>query len=311
MKYISIGLVLILSTVSQEAIAAKFSFKKITDIFKRKSHEELFDKEFQLEDTGVLNIENINGTIHIKSAADQHRVCVKALKRSPKEEMLAQIKIIDHHAANGHITLKTTYLDETTKGSVDYELIVPTDMALHLSTNRGNILIEQAKGEIWASTEHGNISVHDSKGAVNAVSRKSGSIYISEAQGKVKASAYNGSISMEGTKNTVVARTNRGKINVACADIPENSTVALATKSGHVALTLPNPVHAKIKARTERGHVTCAHEITLKSQKTRLDREAWSLFKKEVEGKLGKGSANILLSANYGNIKILKEQTEA
>lgn len=301
----TVAVFLIISTLSYNTASAKrFSFKKLSGLFSRKSHEEVINKEYALNEHGVLNIENPCGNIHIKSEWNQNKVFLKAVKKAPKAEMLGNIQLIDNHAPNDHITLKTSFADGTTKGSMDFLLIVPTDIDLHLSTDKGNIKIEQAKGSIWAITENGNVEILDSKKAVTAVAKKSGSISIFHPQGKVKATTNSGDIVVQGTRNSVLAKAKKGKIHVDCTEIPDQSTIALATKSGHLELALPKEIHASIRAKTCKGQITCDHMITLKEKTTTLDRASWKRFKQEVNGTLGEGKANILLSAASGNIKI-------
>ncbi len=298
----------LVSILASQQLYGKLSFEKIRSWFGNKGHETIIDKKFDAEKISTFILENIDGNITVKNSSKENKIVLKATKMCKKEEDAQKVRISKQDKDNTLI-LRTVY-QETVKGAaIDYELVIPIGMKLQLSTINGSIYLNDTKSPIIATTEHGNIEANNVEKAIKATTKSNGSIVIGNVQGNVYADTNFGSINIKDAAQNVIAKTNKGIITVACSELPATSTIQLETKNGTINLALPASANATIDGSTRRGSLTSDHYLTIKSHTTKLNRQAWTRFKKEVHGILGSGEADIKLSADSGNIKILQTKT--
>ncbi len=307
-KYYLLSLCMIPSSVT----LGKASLQRVYEFFGAKTHEAVVDKEFNLEQPGTLTINNTHGNITIERTWKDKKVCVRALKKSAKAEHLDIIDIKDDLQTNNKITnlkLETECEDEKAKIQVDYELIIPITMKLQLSTDRGSIQVNEVHGPVMATTIHGNIEINNTTNTVVAQTEETGSITINQARGNIRATTNKGDITITDAINSVIAKTEKGKITTACSTVPQTGRIILSSAAGAITLGLPAEVNATFLGKTERGTLTSNIPITIKPITTTLDSKTWSRFKKEVDGTLGTGKADIRVSSASGNIKIVQTTT--
>ena len=302
----SICLVFILSIIIPSSAIAKDSFKKVSSFFGAKPYEQVFHKEYILDEHGALDVTNINGSIRITTAWNQNKVMLKAIKKAPQEPLLQQLNVVENYTQDNHLVLKTKQLDEKAKGSIDYELLVPATITLRLETDNGNIEVNHTSGPIDATTTQGNIHLVNVANTIQAKTEKNGAITIEQPHNTVHASSHKGSITIIDACNSIQAETKHGKISVACKEIPSTGSICLESGKGAIELFIPKTTNACIKARTAQGKLMSDHFINVNPLLTKLDSNAWERFKKEVDGTIGSGEATIKLSSHYGNIKILE-----
>jgi len=278
---------------------------KITNMFSKQS-EEIIHKQFPLEKNGTLSIENIQGNINIKTEWKQNYIILKATKQISNKENSKNIEVkIYKQPAKNLILVKTEYENNKKVGSVDYELIVPSNITVNLQTKTGSIQAKCVKGKIKAIAQNGNITIVESHGPIIAQTSQ-GNIEITRPQNNIKAKTARGNIDIQGSCNGIHAHTDSGNIKVACKNIPSISQLSLFAKKGNIDIALPLSTNADIQAKTKKGKLTSNLPITLKPQIVKLNKETWTKFKKEVDGYMGSGEATIKLYSNYGNIKISK-----
>jgi len=303
--------------VASETPQAKESFLKRTKdkvfgFFSNYNFEQTEDKEYAVSNPGTLTLNNFDGNITIRTNWNQNAVCVKAIKRTNKEEMLPDIRVKSaQQQVNGQddLTIATVYANDGVKAQVDYELIVPSEMRLQLTTHRGMIVVNDVNGSVAASTTHGNIEINNTHQLVVAQTQKSGSILIKDSKGPIQATTCSGNITIKDASDNIVACAERGTIKSMCSTVPQTGSIKLETASGSIVLGLPTEANATIRGRTERGTVMSDHYVRLMPRETKLNRRTWNQFKKEIDGILGSGEANIELSCKSGNIKILETKT--
>jgi len=278
---------------------------KISHMFSRQS-EEIIHKQFPLDKNTTLSIENIQGNINIKTEWKQNYIILKATKQISNKENPKNIEIkIYKKPSKNLILVKTEYKNSKKIGSVDYELIVPSNITVHLQTKNGSIQAKRVKGKIKAITQNGNITIAESKGPITAKTSQ-GNIEIEYPQSNIKAKTSYGNINIQESCKGIIAHTDSGNIKVACKKIPSISQLSLSVKKGNININLPLSTNADIQAKTKKGKLTSDFPITLKPQVVKLNKETWTKFTKEVDGYMGSGEATIKLNSNYGNIKISK-----
>ena len=74
----------------------------------------------------------------------------------------------------------------------------------------------------------------------------------------------------------------------------------------NITLSLPTETEADIHAKTHSGVITSDHYLTLKPLTTKLNQQAWSNIKKEINALLGGGGSQINMLSTTGNIRILE-----
>lgn len=297
-------LILILCTIMFQFSITAFSFKKIYSFFIPEHHETLVHKEYTINSKGTLEIENFNGNIQIKTAWNQNTIFLKAIKKSPTEEQLQSMHIIDNIIDKNTIQIKTHEQDKN-NGSIDLFLIVPTDISVHLHTKNGMIKIRTFNGNITAQTQNGDIELYQTTNTVNA-STENGSIIISYALGNIHATTKNGNIEISQCSKSVIAHAPNGRITVKCKEVPPTSKIQL-TAYGNIHVHIPHNTNAEIQAYTKNGTATTEQPITLKPQTLTLNSHAWSQFKHSINGTLGTGEAIIKINSSNGHIKILDD----
>lgn len=311
--YLCIGLM-----VAPNGLDAKESFfqrakDKVFGFFVSPGFEAVENKEYELENPGTLTLNNFDGNITIQTDWNSNCVCVKARKRVAKEEMLSDVRIkaAQQKAENGKndLTIATVYAHDHVNGMVDYEVLVPSNMRLQLTTKSGEIVVNDVHGAVAASTTNGNIEINNTQQMVVAQTQRSGSIRIKDPKGPVQANTCSGDITIQDATDSIVACADRGAINSVCTKIPEAGSIKLETNSGGITLALPSQANATIRGKTERGTLMSDHYVQLKSRATKLNRRTWNQFKKEIDGVLGTGEANIELMCKSGNIKIVESKT--
>ncbi|HRN77993.1 MAG TPA: DUF4097 family beta strand repeat-containing protein [Candidatus Dependentiae bacterium] len=300
--------VFILNMITFHTAQGKFSFKKVSSWFATQQNEEILEKAYDIEEGKKLRVENIDGNITIKTDPNQVTIALRAIKRTAQAEQLEAITIVSEYN-NNNLVLKTEYTAEIVGAQVDYELSVPAQTKLHLITQKGKITIDEAYSPIVATTTQGDITVANTHDAVKLETKETGAVHIAHAAGNVYATTTNGAIIIDKAYKNVVAQAEKGNILLNCMEVPAKSTIRLNTNAGTIQLALPTETNARLKGKTERGTLVSDHYITLNEQTTQLNRKAWTRFKKEVNGMLGSGEAQIEVHTANGNVKIKETKT--
>src|SRR5579863_6020066 len=132
--------------------------QKIKSFFNRNLVEKIDHKEFATTSLQSISIENDDGPITIKTGWKKKYLCLKTIRRAKNQTHLDAIKIIADSTKQHHLSIFTKQLHSNLSGSVEYELIIPTSLAVSLKTEKGNIYINDTKGPINAITHNGDIT---------------------------------------------------------------------------------------------------------------------------------------------------------
>jgi len=303
MKLVSrIIFVLIFTTItSQNAIA--FSLKKVKSAFGGKPFLEIIEQEYTLDGQKILVIENERGNITIKTDWECNKIALKATVHKTAENE-NHTNIISDTSNPQEFVLRTLADNNKYHPHVDYELIVPSKMKLKLINGKGDIWVNDTHGITLASTDSGNIFLNNVQNKARAATLNAGSIHCKECTGALYVSTTRGNIRISDAQSTVVAKTDVGKIHVKCSELKEKSQLDLSSTWGNIAIALPEDCDADIKAHTERGTCICEHYITLRPQTTKLNDNAWSNFKRSIDGTIGSGRIPVQISSVSSNIRI-------
>jgi DUF4097 and DUF4098 domain-containing protein YvlB len=183
---------------------------------------EEFHQTYPLTSNGRVELENINGDVHI-STWDQNQVKVDAVKYADSKEQLDEAHI-EIDSGKDYVAIRTKYPDHDHWGvhnnpaSVEYTLTVPRSIRLdEIKLINGALDVNGVAGEVHASCINGSLEAHN-------------------LSGRAELSTINGHLD-------------------AKFDQLSASPVELKSVNGYVELTIPSDSKAEIEANTISGAI--------------------------------------------------------
>ncbi|MCU1296011.1 MAG: hypothetical protein JWO91_289 [Acidobacteriaceae bacterium] len=226
---------------------------------------EAFHQSYPLSAGGRVELDNINGPVHV-TGWDRNEVKVDAIKYARNKERLDEAKI-EVDANRESISIHTRYPDHDTTfnsgnwnnpASVEYTLSVPRNARLdEIQLVNGSLDIQGVAAEVHASCVNGHLSARN-------------------LGGRAELSTVNGR--MEATFDRL-----------------ENSPVELSSVNGGVELTLPSDAKAEIEASTVSGGINNDFGLHVNNHQ---------FVGHSLRGELGSGGTRIKLSDVNGRIEI-------
>jgi putative adhesin len=231
----------------------------------RGAFSEEFHQTYALTPDGRVELDNINGAVHI-SVWDQNEVKVDAVKSADSKERLDQARI-DIDSGKDYLSIRTKYPDHdltfnwgshNNPASVEYTLTVPRGARLdEIKLINGSLDVSGAKGEVHASCINGRLEAHN-------------------LSGRAELSTIN------------------GHLEAKFDDLP-GSSIELKSVNGSVALTIPSDSKATIEASTVSGGLENDFGLHVSHH---------SFVGHELRGELGTGGPRIKLEDVNGRIEI-------
>lgn len=186
--------------------------------------KEEFHQTYAITSDGRIELDNINGDVHI-SSWDRNEVKVDAVKYADTKERLDEAKI-EVDAEKDSLSIRTKYPNHdhnwnwgshNNPASVEYTLTVPRSARLdEIKLINGSLDVTAMTGEVQASCINGRLEAHD-------------------LSGRAKLSTINGRLV---AKFSQLAR-----------------SVELNSVNGSVDLTIPSDSNAEIEANTVSGNI--------------------------------------------------------
>jgi DUF4097 and DUF4098 domain-containing protein YvlB len=231
----------------------------------RGAYTEEFHQTYALTADGRIELDNINGAVHITSW-DRNEVKVDAVKYADNKEKLDLAKI-EIDASKDLIAIKTKYRDHdltfnwgshNNPASVEYTLTVPRTARLdEIKLINGALDVTGISGEVQASCINGRLEAKD-------------------LSGRAHLSTINGRLEAEFSQLS-------------------GHTLELNSVNGSVALTIPSDSMAEIEASTVSGGID--NDFGLRVNHHRF-------VGHDLRGELGTGGTRIKLSDVNGRIDI-------
>jgi hypothetical protein len=227
-------------------------------------YTEEFHQTYPLTAGGRIELDNINGAVHI-TAWDQNQVKVDAVKYAGTKERLDQAKI-EVEAGSDFVSIRTKYPnhDQTFDGGrndpagVEYTLTVPRSARL------------------------------------DEIKLINGSLDVHGAGGEVRASCINGHLTAEGLQGRVKLSTINGRLEAHFERLA-NAPVELSSVNGNVELILPSDAKAELEASTVSGGITDEFGFPVHNRR---------FIGHDLRGQLGGGGTRIRVSNVNGRIEI-------
>lgn len=235
----------------------------------RGAFTEEFHQAYAIASDGRIELDNINGPVHI-SSWDRNEVKVDAIKYADEKEKLAEAKI-EIDSGKDYLSIRTKYpkYENTwTRGShenpasVEYTLTVPRTARLdEIKLINGALDITGVSGEVRASCINGRLEAHD-------------------LAGRAKLSTING-------------RMDARFAQLSGQDIDLNSV------NGSLELTIPSDSNAEVEASTVSGGISNDFGLHVNHHQ---------FVGHDLRGEIGKGGARIRLSDVNGRIEVRHAQ---
>lgn len=229
---------------------------------------EEFHQVYPLTAEGRIDLENINGPVHITSW-DRNEVKVDAVKRAWTQERLNEAKI-DVNSRPDSLSIHTEYPhhDNTFWGgdrhnnpaTVEYTLVVPR------------------------------------RARLDEIKLVNGALDVQDVAGEVRASCVNGRLEARNLGGRVKLNTVNGELEASVGQASK-SDVELSAVNGRLQVTLPSDAKADIEASTVSGGIS--NEFGLQAARHQFVGHS-------LHGQLGGGGTHVRLSNVNGRIDILR-----
>ena len=230
---------------------------------------EEFHQTYALTADGRVELDNINGDVHI-SSWDRNEVKVDAVKYADTKERLDEAKI-EIDARNDSLSIRTKYPNHdhnwtwgshNNPASVEYTLTVPRAARLdEIKLINGELDINGVKGEVNASCINGRLEAHN-------------------LAGRARLSTINGRLD-------------------ARFDQLAGQRVELNSVNGSVDLTIPSDSNAQVEASTVSGGINNDFGLHLNNH---------HFVGHDLRGELGSGGAHIRISNVNGRVEVRHAQ---
>lgn len=179
-------------------------------------------KSFPVTGSPRVNISTFDGQVTVRGW-DKPEVQYTATTRSDEEDALKQISIITQQ--NGSTIMIAAKSEYHRNASVAFEVFVPRQSALHVTSGDGAVTLDGVSGEITLRSGDGAIEVSNSGGQLQ-VNTGDGTIQISKFDGQVDARTGDGAIALDGNFKALSARTGDGEISLR---VPAGSSFTIET----------------------------------------------------------------------------------
>lgn len=174
----------------------------------------------------------------------------------------------------------------------DASLELPSELAANAHTNGGNVDVSNQNNKVKVSTNGGNIRINDTKGELNAHTN-GGNIVVSGQFGPADLRTNGGNISILATNASIDAHTNGGNIDAVFSDgLTDRSK--LTTNRGNITASLPQDYAFDLKAVSPTDGVRYNYDGALKGE----------IKNKKIDAAVNGGGPLLSLKTYGGQIEI-------
>jgi DUF4097 and DUF4098 domain-containing protein YvlB len=181
-------------------------------------------KTFSVSGSPRITLTTFDGQVTVRGW-DKPEVTYTATKAAADEETLKELTIEAQQQSDG-ITISTPNNDGL-NGTVNFDLWVPRQSTLHVSSGDGALNLEGVTGQITLRSGDGPIQVANGSGQLQ-VNTGDGVIRVIKFDGQVDARTGDGAIALDGNFNSLSARTGDGSISLT---VPAGSSFTIETNA--------------------------------------------------------------------------------
>jgi DUF4097 and DUF4098 domain-containing protein YvlB len=232
------------------------------------SFTEEFHKVYPFSAQGRIQVENLNGPVHI-SGWDRDEVKVDAVKSAWSKQRLDEATI-EIRAEQNELSIRTEYPshDHTFNFGSDDEHGNPASVEYTITVPR------QAR--------------------LDEIKLVNGRLDIQDVAGEVRASCVNGHIQVRNLQGPIEMNTVNGELDAGIDQLP-SSELKLSSVNGRLRVTLPSDARAELKASTVSGNISDDFGLPVTRHQ---------FVGRSLHGQLGGGGTLVKLSNVNGEIEI-------
>jgi hypothetical protein len=234
--------------------------------------EEVFDKTYDLRPGALISLDNTNGAVVIRAAAD-NRVHIHAIKH-----------VESFHSDTLHSAMSSLKIEVTSDAA-----------GLKILTRYP----KQSEGFLsWLSGDNANINVtytldvpRQSNLQVETVN---GHIEVTDLAGNLKLDTTNGRIEVARCRGSIDAETTNGRIEAELLAVTGGRPMHFETTNGGISVKVPRTLAASIDASTTNGGITTELPVTSKD-----------IHRHALRGTINGGGAELKLRTTNGSISVM------
>jgi DUF4097 and DUF4098 domain-containing protein YvlB len=181
-------------------------------------------RAFAVSGSPRITLNTFDGRVTVRGW-DKQEVSYTATKAAHDDETLKGITIQSQQ--QGEAVSITASNPDQESGSVDFDVYVPRQSTLHVSSGDGALNLEGVKGQITLRSGDGPIEVANGGGQLQ-VNTGDGVIRVIKFDGQVDARTGDGEIALDGNFNALSARTGDGTISLS---VPAGSSFTIETNA--------------------------------------------------------------------------------
>ncbi len=228
---------------------------------------EKFEKTYQFNPNGKIEVSNLNGSIFIE-AWDRNEIYLEAVKVADRQERLEDVQIKIEDTA-GNFKVRADYKPQNYKSGESYYKNSTLYVTFRLKVPRTAIL--------------------------NQIETVNGSVEVSNMTNYTEVSAVNGQVKATNLRGTAKLSTVNGTVYADFDELNDNSSISLGTVNGTVKLSIPSTANATIKAGSVNGNISNDFNLPVKKGK---------YVGRDLYGRIGSGNVKIKLSSVNGGLSI-------
>ncbi len=297
----------------------------IVPLLAGETYQEKFSRTENLTSDGLVSISNVSGDIRVM-VWKEARVKIEAVKSSraateARARENADKVTIEVTTEPGLVRVETRYPESRgwsgsdSNVSVDYTLWMPEQASIEARSVSGDVRVEKAGGSVRINTVSGSVTILGGKKSISARA-VSGNIRVTEAEGDLELGSVSGDIQVSKVRGSVEAEAVSGSVRLLDisrarrvsaksisgtveyrGQVLENGSYRFSSHSGSVILTLPAGSSFDLEASSFSGSVSTDFPVAVTGK----------LGGRTIQGRAGKGGAEISAKVFSGNVEIRKE----
>ena len=253
------------------------------------------DLHFKVGRKASISINNQYGAVSVKAGA-RREVVVLAILHSDKVE-------VDQSHRGNRVDIVSHLLSgaDQNSGQVDYEVLVPADSNVTLTSMTGPLRAEKLQGDVVMEGSTANVDVRDVSDGHVHVKTLSGPVTLTDIRdGHVEITSLGGDVVLTSVNGPLVqVNSSSGKISYD-GDFGAGGEYLLTSHSGDIEATAPTYASIDVTARSVQGQVE--NDFQLQPKHTSFPIKAGSAF----AGTVGKAASSVKLFSFSGKIHLKK-----
>ena len=268
----------------------------------------LLEKSVPTETGQKLRVDVVAGNVKVTSW-EKNEVYVKVYGNDEAEENV-DFEISPDASGVKVEALKKSGVHNLHSISLKFEIKVPLNYRVSVSSGGGNVTMTDQNGDVDVSTKGGNVSLGRINGDIDVstaggninVKGNTGTLKLSTAGGNINAGEFNGSVEVSTAGGNIHLTGSDGKVEASTAGgnihfdyTGKNMGVDLSTMAGQISLDLPSDFDADADLSTMVGKIKCDFNGSSSKGTSNL------------KTKFNNGGEPLKCSTMAGNIKVTKK----